>query len=317
MGRSVRQPALRQGQRGRVHLRGGGQCAPPRLVDDHESRRRTFGPRATARTQRLLDGREPLGHRGEVGHLREDTDEAHRKHRPGLQEFIGKLAEPAGELWLLPLPLHGHHRQLHEVGSEPVVTGRERMVNGRSHLAVLLEPDGCPAVQLGHPALVALDQVGAQDVGEQMVVAPPLPAVIERHQEKPGAFELDELRGRAGSARHRVAERPVEPLEDGRLQQEVADGIALARQHLVGEVVDDEAVVTGEPGHDRARIVPVLQRQTGQLERRRPTLGALRERGDVVGRKAQPDRIGQVLLRFVAGEAQLCGANLDEHSAGP
>ena len=37
---------------------------------------------------------------------------------------------------------------------------------------------------------------------------------------------------------------------------------------------------------DRARIVPILQRQTGQLQRRRPAFGAVSERGDVGGGQA-------------------------------
>ena len=50
----------------------------------------------------------------------------------------------------------------------------------------------------------------------------------------------------------RVAQRAVEPVQDGGVQQEVADLAGLALQHLLGQVVDDVAVVSREAGDEPA-----------------------------------------------------------------
>ena len=150
-----------------------------------------------------------------------------------------------------------------------------------------------------------LAEVGAQDVGEQVVVAPPLPAVVERDEEQAGPFELHELRRAAGPAGDGVAQRSAEPVQDRGGEQEVAHVVALARQDLVGEVVDDEPVVAGEPGDDGAGIVAILQRKAGQLQGGRPAFGAVRERCDVGGRQLQAHRSGEVVGGLVAGEAQV------------
>ena len=91
-----------------------------------------------------------------------------------------------------------------------------------------------------------VDQPRAEHVGEQMVVSVPGSTIVERHDEQVGSLQLLESCLAAAAAGHRVAERPFETREDGRLQQKLADLVALAFEDLLDEVVDDEAVVAGE-----------------------------------------------------------------------
>ena len=89
--------------------------------------------------------------------------------------------------------------------------------------------------------------------------------------------------GRSGDG---VAQRAAEPAEQRGLEQEVAHGAGLALQHLLDQVVDDVAVVPGEPGDEAGDVVPSLHRERGQLQRGDPALGALLQRGHVLGASA-------------------------------
>jgi hypothetical protein len=55
---------------------------------------------------------------------------------------------------------------------------------------VLLVPGRRGAVQLGQPRGLLSLEAGAEQVGEQMVVAPPLPDLIQRHDEQVGPVQL-------------------------------------------------------------------------------------------------------------------------------
>jgi hypothetical protein len=52
------------------------------------------------------------------------------------------------------------------------------------------------------------------------------------------------------AAGDRVTQRPTEPVEHRRVQQEFPDRVGLMRQHFLDQVVDDVAVVAGEPGDE-------------------------------------------------------------------
>jgi hypothetical protein len=105
---------------------------------------------------------------------------------------------------------------------------------------------------------------------------------------------------------------PAEPLQDGGREQEVTDGLSLALEDLLGQVVDDVAVVTGEAGNEPGHVLPPLNGQGRQLERRDPPLRAPLQRGDVVWRQGQTHHVVEVDGNLVGGEAQVRGANLDE-----
>ena len=90
------------------------------------------------------------------------------------------------------------------------------------------------------------EQAGAQDVGEQVVVAEPGALGVERHDEQVVALEVLQHRAAVGLAGDRVAQGTGEPVEDGGAEQELAHLGGLPGQHLVGEVVDDEPVAAGE-----------------------------------------------------------------------
>jgi hypothetical protein len=68
-------------------------------------------------------------------------------------------------------------------------------------------------VQRRDPARLLL-QAGAEQVGEQMVVAPPAAHLIQRHQEQAGPFDRLQRRLAIGTAGDRIAQRAGQPLQD-------------------------------------------------------------------------------------------------------
>ena len=163
-----------------------------------------------------------------------------------------------------------------------------------------------------------VEQVRAQDVGEQVVVAVPLPPVVERDEEQVGALERDE----ASPCRR---SRPVTASQSGPVSRSRTDvrsrksrtSVGLAGQHLLGEVVDDVAVVAGEPGDERAGVVAALHRQRGQLQGGDPALGALVQRRDVALGQREAHRAVEVGRGLLGGEAQVGGPHLDQLAACP
>ena len=86
-------------------------------------------------------------------------------------------------------------------------------------------------MQLLHPAGLLLLQAGAEQIGEQMVVAPPAAHLIQRHQEQARPLDVVQHRLATGPAGDRVTQLAGQPLQHRGLQQE--------RTHLPGLAVED------------------------------------------------------------------------------
>ena len=123
------------------------------------------------------------------------------------------------------------------------------------------------------PLLVA--QLGAQVVGEQVMVAIPAPFPVERDQEQVGAFSPLEDRLGVLAIGQLAAQLGREPLRDRGLQEERAEVLIEPGEHLVREVVEHEPLAAME-GRDRsARVRPALERDGRELQPGDPALRPL------------------------------------------
>jgi hypothetical protein len=129
-------------------------------------------------------------------------------------------------------------------------------------------------VELRHLVKAFVQQVRAEDVREEVVIAVPLASVVEGDDEDVAALEGFQHRFAAGLAGDGIAKGAVHPLEDGGLQQEGPDRGGLALQDLFDQVVDDVAVITGKIADEAGNVVPPLHRQGRQLQGGYPALGA-------------------------------------------
>ena len=144
---------------------------------------------------------------------------------------------------------------LDDPGRPQHLPGRGRVADGVFGHSVLGVPGRGVAVKLRQASGLFLLQAGAEQVGEQVVVAPPAAQLVQRDRRQARPFGLLEQRLAALAAGDGVAQRAAEPLQHGRLEQERAQLLVLPLEHLFGQVVQDIAVAAGERGHEGGGIV--------------------------------------------------------------
>ena len=145
------------------------------------------------------------------------------------------------------MPLDESHRP----GGVPGGQGVAHRVVGE---AMILTPGGRGPVQARPPAGPLLLQPGAEQIGEQMMVAPPAAHLIQRHQEQAGLFHPLQHRLAIGAAGDRITQPAGQAFQQRGFQQEGAQLLLLAVQHLLGQVVQDVAVAAAERRHEPGRI---------------------------------------------------------------
>ncbi|HXZ71884.1 MAG TPA: hypothetical protein VEH31_13605 [Streptosporangiaceae bacterium] len=138
---------------------------------------------------------------------------------------------------------------LDQPGGPSGIPGSQRVPDRFIGQPVLLTPRCGVMVQYRRPAGLLLLQPGAQQVGEQVVVAPPAAHLIQRHQEQVRPFHLLQHRLATGAAGDRITQPARQPVQHRGLQQELAHLVGQALQHLVGQVVQDIAVGAAESSH--------------------------------------------------------------------
>ena len=131
----------------------------------------------------------------------------------------------------------------HELGRSAHVPRGKRVLHGLLGRPLPLVPARGPAVERWHGSSVPADELGAQDLPEEVVVAVPLPPAIEGLDEEVRVLELGDLLRRILATEHGVAQRRREAVQDRRLQQEGEPLGRQAREQLAGEVVHQVAIV--------------------------------------------------------------------------
>src|SRR5215469_8039472 len=99
--------------------------------------------------------------------------------------------------------------------------------------------------------------------GKQMVIAIPMPLVVQRNQKEIGPLQDREDRVAFLLVSDGVTERTTQPVEDGGLKQEVTHRFGLALQDLFDQKVHDVPVVSSECLDESVNILMALQGQCG------------------------------------------------------
>ena len=128
-------------------------------------------------------------------------------------------------------------------------------------------------MQLGNSAGLFVVQAGAEQVGEQVVVAPPAAHLIQRRQEQAGLLHVLQHRLASGAAGNRVAQRGAEAFQHRGVQQKCADLLTLPLEHLLGQIIQHVTVAPGECRYEPGDITLAAQRQASQLQPGCPPLG--------------------------------------------
>ena len=168
------------------------------------------------------------------------------------------------------------------------------MADGLGPVAVVLVPVARPTVEDRDAVGLLVLEARPEHVGEELVIAIPLAAVVERDQEQVCAIERLKHRLAARLTGHGIAQRACQPVQDRRVQQEAPDLLGLTVQDLLDEIVDDVAVVPGESRDEAGDVVSALDRERRQLERRDPAFRAPLERGDIPRSQVQTHHLVEV-----------------------
>ena len=250
--RRARHIAARLGERGPVD--GDGRRQRPQLLG--------VGPRVSLRRRARQPARVPRRRVGPRPPSRSPETIEHvpvedAEHRAAPDGVVGQGLQPAEQHRFLPVASDRRHGQLHQVtrrGRSPARPGRAGPPP-RPRSCALVPPAGA-LVQQRHQVGLLGEQARPQHVGEQVVVAVPLPPVVQRRRgtgwRAPGSVSM-----RLPSSRPvtRVAQRPGEPVEHrGAAAGSRAPASGWWAQHLLDEVVDDVPVVAGEPGDEAADV---------------------------------------------------------------
>jgi hypothetical protein len=198
---------------------------------------------------------------GQLSARQQRAGEANAQDWTATDDLVGEWLHPCPQLQLLPRLAELRKRRLDQCRRSLDIATGECVADRLSALPVLLIPLARPVMQIWDLVAVLLFEVGAQDIGEEAVVAVPLASVVERDYEQVGSIELlqNGLAGTVGG--DGVAELPTELLEDARAQQEASDRLGLAGEYLLDQVIDDIAVVPGEPGDEVGDVVASLHRK--------------------------------------------------------
>ena len=236
----------------------------------------------------LRDGQRLVGLRPSSG----ETEPRALEHREPriLQKRLGReaLESPQDPVRPVEIPTRIGEPLRRDERSCPIdLAGGERVTHGSVRVSLLREPFVGTPVELRHERGLALGELGAQEVGEELVVPVPLAPVVEGDQEEIGALELGEPLGRPALAGDRIAERSGERVENRGLQKEVAPACVERAEDDLREVVDDVAVRAVESRHEPVGIGRVTQRERRQVDPGRPTLGARVEDIQRLGRRAR------------------------------
>ena len=108
-------------------------------------------------------------------------------------------------------------------------------------------------------------------------------------------------------------------LDDGAPRPRLSPGASLFRlavQDLLDEIVEDEAVASGERLVERAGVAAVAQRQ-GREQTCRPSLGPALQRVDVLGFEGKAHDVVEERGRLPLCETQVSGTQLEQLAAGP
>ena len=190
--------------------------------------------------------------------------------------------------------------------------GLERMPDGFGRLAAALVPGARPPMQLGQEVRLLVLQTCEEHVSEQVMVAIPLATIVERHEEHIRLDRALQHRLPVRVAGDSVGRWPAQPGQDRRSEEELSDGIGLALQDLLDQVVDDVAIVAREACDELGRVSATLHRERGELEGCDPAFGARLEHRDVRRRQVQAHHLVQVGDCLLCREPEVARADLGE-----
>src|SRR6266699_7020155 len=112
--------------------------------------------------------------------------------------------------------------------------------------------------------------MAAQHFGKQVVVAVPMPLLVQGDHKQVGPLERFQHGLTSLLFPHCIAEWSAEAFEETGVQEKLLHRGGLPREHLCGEVVEHIAMAPSESNKKPGDISPALQRKRSQLQAGNP-----------------------------------------------
>lgn len=143
------------------------------------------------------------------------------EHRAGQHHRLGQVFEPRPHGRLPTFAPQHRHDRLEEDRRTVVVSTQERVPDRLPHLAVLLMPGRCSAVQLRCQGRLLVEQASTQHVREQVVVSVPVPTIVQGHEKQVVPVQGLQHPAATGLSGDGVAQASGHSVEHRRVQQEL------------------------------------------------------------------------------------------------
>ena len=164
---------------------------------------------------------------------------------------------------------------LHQVRRHVQVTGPQGLLHGFVEQALGIEPAARPQVQAGDGHHGVNGRATAQQVGKQMVVAEPVPLLVERHQEHLVGQQVTQDLGTVVGFAHRVAQFAAKALLGRGVVEKGLDLGGQAIDDFFEQVVADQAF-TAVQGRWQCRAIASFRgREQPEAQPRHPTFATL------------------------------------------
>ena len=164
------------------------------------------------------------------------------------------------------LPAEGQAKPVvsQDAGGRAPITGSLGVPDCICHEPMPGEPVRGGSVQRGKFIRFGGLQLELQQIGEEVVVAEPVPLRVHRDDERARRLKVLQDPASAAAPGQQVGELAVDPVQHRRAQQQPPYRLGLAVEHLSQQVLGYGPFAAGEPGHESLRICVPGQRQRGQ-----------------------------------------------------
>ena len=270
-GRRVRNPGqcvprrrwngLQGDRRGRGRTHGADALEPEGALQ--QRRRRPERPDAVRKRSLVLADlhqRQPAPQRFLVTGQRRGPRRTVRRQRLSADHVVAEQAQPAANGRDLAGVHVGVPVPRHEIDDAGHVTGAVRVTYRLVRGARPAVPGAGALMQGGHDFRFGAAELTAEHLGEEMVIAEPLPGVVEWHDEEVFPFEDVDNLGRVGRSGHGITQRRAKSAQDRGAHEKLPHLARLAAEHLLGQKLFDKPAVAAELADDvTGRRAPVQQ----------------------------------------------------------
>ena len=178
-----------------------------------------------------------------------------------MEQFVGERPEPAKRRGILSAPAHCRQRPFDQIRRSLESFSGQRVADRIGFRTVLLEPLARSLMQNRYLIGMLRHQMRREYFGKEVVIAIPVASVIQRHHKEIASLQGFQARAAPWIAGHCIAQRAIEAVENGRLEQKAANRLRLTLQDLFDQIVHDVPVVSGEGTDEPRHILMALQGQ--------------------------------------------------------